>query len=465
MKIRKILTILAALAAGSIASAQTFAQASSSAFEDLKSVEAELGALRTVIADEKIPLSTELNRLENEVLAKRREANRIENVRDNRQVDLNALENEVVAREEQNTYVRSLLTEYIRAFRTRIHHSEIQTYDEMAHQAQTTIEDANLTEAEKFVAQIVLVEASLNRVKDIIGGHNFQGNAIVEGGLLKEGNYALVGPIAVFSSGDGANTGLAEIQANAESDLPVIFNIGTQFSSEITALTTTGTGALPIDPSLGNAIKIELTSETLWEHINKGGMVIWFILGLALLASIVAVYKWFQINSVKRPKPGDLQTILNDLNKGDKEAALAKASSVPGPFGELLVAGVNHADEEKELLEEVLYERLLATQPKLESLLAFIALTAGAAPLLGLLGTVTGMIQTFKLITVFGTGDAKSLSSGISEALITTEFGLYVAIPALLAQALLSRKAKGTLSEMEQTSVAFVNGLANRRSE
>ena len=85
--------------------------------------------------------------------------------------------------------------------------------------------------------------------------------------------------------------------------------------------------------------------------------------------------------------------------------------------------------------------------------------------MLGLLGTVTGMIQTFKLITVFGTGDAKSLSSGISEALITTEFGLYVAIPALLAQALLSRKAKGTLSEMEQTSVAFVNGLANRRSE
>ena len=157
--------------------------------------------------------------------------------------------------------------------------------------------------------------------------------------------------------------------------------------------------------------------------------------------------------------------ILNHLNRGEKDEALAKASSVSGPFGALLVAGVNHADEEKELLEEILYERLLATQPKLERLLAFIALTAGAAPLLGLLGTVTGMIQTFKLITVFGTGDAKSLSSGISEALITTEFGLYVAIPALLAQALLSRKAKGTLSEMEQTSVAFVNGLAPRRAE
>ncbi len=465
MKIRKILTILAALAAASFASAQTFAEASDSAFSDLKAVEAELGALRTVIADEKIPLSTELNRLENEVLTKRREAARIEDVRDNRQVDLNALEKEVDARAEQNTYVRSLLTEYIRAFRTRIHHSEIQAYDEMAQEAQTAVDDINLTEAQKFDVQIGLVRASLDRVKDIIGGHTFEGNAIVEGGLLNEGHYALVGPIAVFSSSDGSQTGLAEIQANAKSDLPVIFDIGAQFSEDIIALTTTGTCNLPVDPSLGNAIKIKLTSETLWQHINKGGMVIWFILALALAASLVSIFKWFEINSVKRPKPGDLQTILNDLNKGDKDAALAKASSIPGPFGELLIAGVNHANEEKELLEEILYERLLATQPKLERLLPFIALTAGAAPLLGLLGTVTGMIQTFRLITVFGTGDAKSLSSGISEALITTEFGLYVAIPALLAGALLSRKAKGTLSEMEQTSVAFVNGLANRRSE
>jgi biopolymer transport protein ExbB len=132
---------------------------------------------------------------------------------------------------------------------------------------------------------------------------------------------------------------------------------------------------------------------------------------------------------------------------------------VDGPFGDVLLAGVQHAREEKELLEEVLYEKLLGAQPKLERMLAFVALTAAAAPLLGLLGTVTGMIRTFKLITVFGTGDAKQLSSGISEALITTEFGLYIAVPALLAHALLARLAKGKLSDIEQTSVAFVNGL------
>ena len=87
------------------------------------------------------------------------------------------------------------------------------------------------------------------------------------------------------------------------------------------------------------------------------------------------------------------------------------------------------------------------------------ALAAATSPLLGLLGTVTGMINTFKLITVFGTGDPKRLSSGISEALVTTEYGLIIAVPCLLLFALLSRKSKGILASMEQTAVGFINGL------
>ena len=93
------------------------------------------------------------------------------------------------------------------------------------------------------------------------------------------------------------------------------------------------------------------------------------------------------------------------------------------------------------------------------SMLPFVAVSAAAAPLLGLLGTVTGIINTFKLITVFGTGDVKTLSSGISEALITTELGLCVAIPSLLFHAYLSRKAKGVVDDMEKVGIAFVNQI------
>jgi biopolymer transport protein ExbB len=100
----------------------------------------------------------------------------------------------------------------------------------------------------------------------------------------------------------------------------------------------------------------------------------------------------------------------------------------------------------------------------LESYLPFISLTAAAAPLLGLLGTVTGMITTFNMISLFGTGDPRTMSSGISEALITTEYGLIISIPALLLHAFLSRRVKTVLGSMEQSSISFINGLPENAS-
>ena len=135
------------------------------------------------------------------------------------------------------------------------------------------------------------------------------------------------------------------------------------------------------------------------------------------------------------------------------------ASSIKGPVGQLMETAVLHCNEPKEHIEEALYEQMLNTKPALERWMPFVALSAATAPLLGLLGTVTGMINTFRLISVIGTGDPKMLSSGISEALVTTEFGLIVAIPSLLIHAFISRKAKGVLGSMEQTSVAFINGV------
>ena len=83
----------------------------------------------------------------------------------------------------------------------------------------------------------------------------------------------------------------------------------------------------------------------------------------------------------------------------------------------------------------------------------------GVAPLLGLLGTVTGMIHTFNLATIFGTGNAKLLSGGISEALITTEYGLYIAIPVLLAHAFFARRVRSIIGALERAVVVFVNEL------
>lgn len=459
MKTLKLISIgLAALATVSV-NAQTFAQVATQANTELKAAEKELASLRSSIANKKIPISKELTQLESEVQTERTEYDRVVSAADNVTVDLNAMEAKVKARQDENIYLRNLMASYIKQFSTRIHEAELQKYDKLISDAEQIL-DTNATDAEKLESQIKVIQASLERVEKIVGGHAFEGYAI-GGGKEITGNYILAGPYTFFGDG-GENVGFA--QSGNNSIYPVISNNGLEkpVVNSIRELASQASGIMPVDPTEGNALKIAQVRETFVEHVKAGGITMVFILGLAFVALLIAIFKLFEINSVKRPKPGAIQQILDNLNGGNKQKALEIANSVDGPFGDLLVAGVEHADQDKELLEEVLYERLLAAQPKLERFLAFIALTAASAPLLGLLGTVTGMINTFKLITVYGTGDAKSLSSGISVALITTEFGLYVAIPALLAQALLNRLAKGKLGEMEQASVAFVNGLNPR---
>jgi biopolymer transport protein ExbB len=117
-----------------------------------------------------------------------------------------------------------------------------------------------------------------------------------------------------------------------------------------------------------------------------------------------------------------------------------------------------------ELAEEVLYERLIPVREQLRRWLPFIAVTAAVAPLLGLLGTVSGLIKTFSVIAVEGTGEAQSISGGISEALITTLFGLSVAIPAFMAHALLSRRAKGIEQKSERLALVFLNEIRKHHS-
>ena len=104
-----------------------------------------------------------------------------------------------------------------------------------------------------------------------------------------------------------------------------------------------------------------------------------------------------------------------------------------------------------------MFEQMLSARLRLQGWLPFVAICATSAPLLGLLGTVTGIMGTFALMTEFGAGNPQILSSGISEALVTTENGLIVAIPSLLLHAFLSRKARGLVDGMEKMAMQVLN--------
>jgi biopolymer transport protein ExbB len=148
--------------------------------------------------------------------------------------------------------------------------------------------------------------------------------------------------------------------------------------------------------------------------------------------------------------PALAERVQSALARGD-EALRALTEQVKGPQAEVLRVAL--ADQTHEQREDRLYAALLEQRNRLERWLGSIAMTASVAPLLGLLGTVSGMITTFKAMTLFGSGDPSVVSGGIAEALITTELGLVVAIPALLAHALMSRRVKSYFAQLENDAV------------
>ncbi len=433
-----------------------FEEASKSVQRKLEKSVAELNRLREKVAAEKVPLSKKLNELEAELIAIRDEYQETSRLLDTRTLDLSNLRSEIKKRKEEATYLSNLLSEYMRNFESRLHISEIDRYSDPLEKAKLATENSNLSQREVFEAQAELLEVSLSRLEDNLGGTSFEGTAVNPIGLVKEGKFVLMGPTAIFRSDDGKNVGTIEQQLGSLK--PAIIPFANPADANAAEnLIAINEGQIPLDPSLGNAHKIEETKETLLGHIKKGGPVMYPIFTLAGAALLVALFKWIHMLFVKTPSQKKIDGLLNAVAEHDENKVKEKVDRIKGPVGQMLQKGVEHIKEPRDLIEEVMFEKVMSTRLKLERFLPFIAITAASAPLLGLLGTVTGIINTFKLITVFGSGDVKTLSGGISEALITTEFGLIVAIPSLLLHAFLSRKARTVVNKMEKAAVSFVN--------
>lgn len=421
----------------------------------------ELAKVRERIAAEKIPLSREIATLSDEVLGLRRAHEQIMQVRDSRSIDLTSLRAQVESLGEQENFVNSRLNEFVRDFEGRLDISELPLYQERTARAKLAENNANLDAEQKRAAQIDVVAAALDRVTLQLGGQKFAGEALGPDGVLTSGTFVALGPTVFYANSDGSLAGLVETRLNAAD--PVVVPLPGRNADGIFALAQDQPGSLPLDATLGKALKMEKASKSLLQTIDDGGAVGYVICGLGLAALLLTAFKSREILGFEVARPEQVDGILEELRRGSRAGAAKRAAEVSGVAGQMLAVGVEHVDEKRGVLEELMFEKILTARPTLERFLPFLAITAAASPLLGLLGTVVGMIQTFQLITLFGTGDAKSLSSGISVALITTAEGLIVAIPVLILHGALSRMAKHKLGLLEQLAVAFVNGATSLR--
>ncbi len=221
-----------------------------------------------------------------------------------------------------------------------------------------------------------------------------------------------------------------------------------------------------MDISKGEALG-QLTHElSLVAQVPKGGPIIWPILVIMALALVILVERLlFFARKQIRIEP--FMARVRDLVARDdwEECQNLLNSKNQRLIPKILLTALPFRNQSRQDMENALQEAILGEIPRIERFLSTLGMLAAIAPLLGLLGTVTGMINTFHVITYFGAGDPRMMSGGISEALVTTMLGLSVAIPIMLFHTLLSRRADTQISRMEEKAVAFVNMVFKARNE
>ncbi|GFO72518.1 biopolymer transport protein ExbB [Bathymodiolus japonicus methanotrophic gill symbiont] len=204
---------------------------------------------------------------------------------------------------------------------------------------------------------------------------------------------------------------------------------------------------LGIDPTRGVMLSMLIQTPNTQERIQQGGVVGYIILMLGALGFIYAILRLF---------------ILANISKKMQQQMDSETASADNPLGRVLYATEQSSIEDTATLELILDEAITREVPKLEKGISMIKLFAAVAPLLGLLGTVTGMIATFQSISLFGTGDPKLMADGISQALVTTMLGLCVAIPLLFLHNLLSSRSKELVQILDEQSAGIMSRRAGK---
>ena len=197
-----------------------------------------------------------------------------------------------------------------------------------------------------------------------------------------------------------------------------------------------------IDPSRGAILSLLIQTPGLNERIGQGGIVGYIILGLLAVGLVLSIERIFRLTVTARAVNAQAKDVDNPNESN--------------PLGRVLAAYHSNKSADVETLELKLDDAILKELPSLERGINFIKLLSSVAPLLGLLGTVTGMIVTFQAITLFGTGDPKLMAGGISQALVTTVLGLTAAIPLVLLHSVAQTRSRSIQQILDEQSAGLI---------
>jgi biopolymer transport protein ExbB len=293
---------------------------------------------------------------------------------------------------------------------------------------------------------------TLGKVRQTAGSFFLVDGTEVEGTIIHVGNIASYG-VSGDRGGALAPAGDSRFKVWAASSPDIAMALAAGRSPDVLDMF--------LYESTQKAIE-ERAGKTVLSVINSGGTIAWIIVGLGALAGLLIILRIFFLRSASA-STGKVDKAVGDLvEQGRIKEALKACKRLKGSAANVVASAVRNLDRDREHIEDIVSEQILHESAHLNRFGTFIIVIAAVAPLLGLLGTVTGMISTFDVITEFGTGDPKLLSGGISIALVTTEVGLAVAIPALIFGNLLSGWAESIKDDMEKAALHVMNRYKGR---
>ncbi|MFC7290937.1 MotA/TolQ/ExbB proton channel family protein [Hirschia litorea] len=256
-----------------------------------------------------------------------------------------------------------------------------------------------------------------------------------------------IGPFTAFT----ASSSPEFLELKSGEFIPFATQPGGKLMSSASALVNAPEGKLveaPVDPSQGDLLGLLANMPSLGDRIKQGGLPGYVVLSLLAFGLLLGGYKL---------------VTLTLMSGAVKKTAQTKQAGNGNPLARIFQAYEDSSQDDVEALELRLDEAILKETPKIDSFINLIKVLAAVSPMMGLLGTVVGMIRTFTQITLVGTGDPKTMADGISQALVTTVEGLVAAIPLILLHAVVSTQAKGVQQVLEEQAAGMVAERAEQK--
>jgi biopolymer transport protein ExbB len=419
----------------------------------------ELNQTRARIDAEKAPLLLQMRTTQDRVIAAESEVMRLETRSEGAAEERRKLLKELDTIRQTTSYVSTLAHDGLKAAVDGLAPGEDQFVGDQMRALQEQLNGADSS----CVAGLDTADFLFARTERGVGGYRADGRAVIsESNEVKQGTFAFVGPETFFRPEQGGVPGVVRSREGAK--YPISYSLAIWPPQDANRFFSGQPGTVAADASDGKALRLKETTGTAWEHIKKGGLVAFAIVGVGILAALMILLKVRDLRRMAIDDPVAVETFLQLVAGGSLTKAEKAAHTLKRTTRELFLAGLRHADQPANILEERLQAVLLEQRLHYERRLPLLAVIATAAPLMGLLGTVVGMVKTFALITVFGTGNAGKLSSGISQVLVATELGLTVAIPTLVAHGFLAHRIQRNLSLLERYALQFMTAVGTAKA-